>query len=146
LILAELKKLRSEKVGWSAEKIGLEGQITVLTRRVVVEIERGDFFKTAALTAQKVDTNSQKMDSNSTIIQTTLETRIAEKNDRIAELTDNLRTCQNNQKWIAAVSGGVGAFAGYYIRGRTNSLTNFTMPSLGLYRLETPRPNILKRP
>jgi predicted RNase H-like nuclease (RuvC/YqgF family) len=118
-ILAELKKLRGEKEGWSVERVGLQGQVTTLTRRVEIEVERGDFYKKALDKAEQMDKNAQKMDTNSLAIQTTLEARIAEKNEKIAELTDDLRSCQGNQKWIfgaGAIAGGVG---GWLLKGQT---------------------------
>lgn len=126
------------------EKIGLEGQIATLKRQVVIETERGDFFKVAAEKAQQVDKNSQRMDANSTIIQTTLETRITEKNEKIAELTDDLRSCQNNQKWIFGAGAVAGGVAGYLIKGQTDRFLGSQMigfrPTFSQPELTMPSP------
>jgi hypothetical protein len=143
-MLAELKMLRGKAEGWAIEKAGLQGQVTTLTRQVVIETERGDFYKKAAETLQQVDKNAQRMDTNSLAIQTTLETRITEKNEQIRELTDDLRSCQGNQKWIAGVSAVGGGIVGYMIRGQTDRFLGQGAqigfrPTLALPQLEAPR-------
>ncbi len=144
LILAELKCRRAESVGLRLQNQGLLGEVDVLTRRVNIEVERGDFFKDAALTAQKVDKNSQKMDNNAIAIQTGLEGRIADKNTELAQVHRQLDSCQSNQKWIAGISFFGGGALGFVAGRQSNSIfgnNNFRpMPQIP-YTL----PNLLKK-
>lgn len=140
-ILAELVFLRAEKLGWVEQRKGLEGQLQIKDREIVVERERGDWFKKAAETAQSMDKNAVKMDTNAVAIQTGLEGRIADKNEKIADLTDSLRRCQTNQKWIAGVSAVVGGVGGFLLKGQSDRfLGTGVSPSFQLQPLSQPRP------
>lgn len=136
MILAELNCRRAWDAGATAQVQGLQTQNTILTTWLNREITRGDKLA-------QIDTNSQKMDTNAVIIQTGLEKTVAEKNDKIADLNDKLRSCQNNQKWIAGVSGITGAVAGYLIRGKVGSLGGFTAAPQGIVRpMPLPQPDL----
>lgn len=111
--MAELRCRRGETVGLRMENQGLKNENTLLKTWLDREIVRGDKL-------EQIDKNSQRMDSNSLTIQAALEARIIEKNEKIAELTDDLRSCQSNQKWIFGAGAVAGGVAGYLIKGQTD--------------------------
>ena len=107
------------------ENQGLRGENGLLKTWLGREIQRGDKL-------EKIDTNSQRMDGNAMTIQRDLENQKAELRDKNAELTDDLRSCKNNQKWIAGISFVSGGALGYFVRGQVGSLTGgnaFASPS-----------------
>lgn len=137
LILAELTCRRAYDAGSDMEKQGLRNENALLRTWLGREITRGDKL-------EQIDKNSQKMDTNSTIIQTTLEGRIADKNQELAEANDRLSSCQNNQKWIAGLSAVGGGFVGYSLgKGRlpfgSPGAANFPMPRPALPKIFQPR-------
>lgn len=115
--------LRAQKAAWvTLEKPGLEGQLSVMTDKFNLAQEKADFYKQALARAEKMDTNSQRMDSTAVSIQHDLETQLAASRRNEAKLTDDLRSCQSGQKYIAVFSFAGGVATGYWARGAIGGL------------------------
>lgn len=103
-ILAELKKLRAENAGLSAERDALKGTISVQERIIAIERERGDWFKEAA-------TKGIKAGDSCGLITEKYERMVAQyetEEQRLRSENDKLRSSRNLRSVIAFGAGAVG--------------------------------------
>lgn len=106
-MIAELKFLRKENAGLKDENQALKGEVTVSTRIIKIEQERGDFFKVAAEKGVTVGGNCGLMKEGYERMEATYKAEIT----RLAAENASLR---ESRKWRTVVSGAAGAGFGYW--------------------------------
>jgi hypothetical protein len=110
-LIAELKFLRSENEGLKAEVAAKDSTIAVQTRMIQIEVERGDFFKTAAEKGIKVGDNCGLIAEKYDRMVATYDAEVK----RLQSENDKLRTSRN---WRTAVAFTGGALGGYWASQR----------------------------
>jgi hypothetical protein len=105
-MIAELKFLRAENKALKEEKVANQGTIAVQERLMKVEVERGDFYKTAA-------EKGIQLGGNDIVLQQRYEQEIGmykDENTRLRSENDKLR---NSRNWRTVLGFGVGTGLGY---------------------------------
>lgn len=105
-LVAELKFLRKENAALKDEIAAKKGELAVQERITKIEVERGDFYKSAAEKGIKVG-------DNSVVLSLKYEQQIAmfkDENNRLRDENKDLRNSRNVRTFLGL---GVGAGLGY---------------------------------